>query len=33
MQQNRFNCNGVYPRIKDGEYLINLNEFNLIGTH
>ena len=36
--QNETKCNGVYsrnnlPKIKDGGYVINLDEYELIGTH
>ena len=36
--QNELKCNGVYSRtnfskIKDGTYLINLDEFKSVGTH
>ena len=37
-QQNEAKFNGVYsrnnlPKIKDGIYVINFDEFKLIGTH
>ena len=36
--QNEPKCNGVYsrndlPKIKDGAYVINLDEYKSIGTH
>ena len=36
--QNETKCNGAYsrnnlPKIKDGAYVINLDEFKSIGTH
>ena len=36
--QNEFRFNGVYsrdnlPKIKDGAYVINLDEYSDIGTH
>ena len=31
--QNEPNFNGVYSRIKDGAYIINLDEFKSLGTH